>query len=149
VTYRTITTDTWRSQSEKDGADLRRYERDIRVTRSRRSVSRLGTRPFGAPQAEQSRVEPILSNFVVAESHALLLVRLGPAIARKWLLNNIWRIERVSEADETKAREIIDGYSDKGFSYTDATSFALMERLRVRRALAFDKHFRQYGFQTE
>jgi predicted nucleic acid-binding protein len=38
---------------------------------------------------------------------------------------------------------------DKGFSYTDATSFALMERLRLRRALALDKRFRQYGFQVE
>jgi predicted nucleic acid-binding protein len=100
-------------------------------------------------QLKQSRTEPILSNFVVAESHALLLSRLGPAIARRWLVNNIWTVERISEEDEVNARAIIDAYSDKGFSYTDATSFALMERLHLRRALALDKHFRQYGFQTE
>jgi predicted nucleic acid-binding protein len=100
-------------------------------------------------QLKQSRTEPVLTNFIVAESHALLLARLGPAVARRWLFANIWHVERVSEEDETKARSIIDSYADKGFSYTDATSFAVMERLRLRRAVAFDRHFQQYGFQLE
>ena len=100
-------------------------------------------------QLKKARAEPVLSNFVVAETHALLLARLGRAVAREWLLGNIWHVERVSEDDEHKAREIIAGYTDKDFSFTDATSFALMERLHLRRALAFDRHFRQYGFQID
>lgn len=92
------------------------------------------------------RTEPLLTNFIVAECHALSLFRLGADMARKWLLGNIWPVERVSVEDETKARVIIGQYTDETFSYTDATSFAVMERLGVKTAFAFDPHFRQYGF---
>jgi predicted nucleic acid-binding protein len=86
-----------------------------------------------------------MTNFVVAECHALLWVRLGADVARTWLLGNIWSIERVTVEDEESARQIVRKYVDKTFSYTDATSFAVMERLKLRRALAFDRHFDQYG----
>src|SRR3970040_784693 len=88
---------------------------------------------------------PVLSNFVVAESHALILSRLGAPVARDWLLKQIWPIEPVTANDERKAREIIERYRDKSFSYTDATSFALMERLGLKHAFAFDSPFRRYG----
>jgi predicted nucleic acid-binding protein len=94
---------------------------------------------------QKARAEPVLTNFVVAECHALLLVRLGPDVARRWLFGNVWPIERVTVEDEESAREIVRKYADKAFSYTDATSFAVMERLKMRRALAFDRHFEQYG----
>jgi predicted nucleic acid-binding protein len=42
--------------------------------------------------------------------------------------------------------EFIFTYTDKSFSYTDATTFAVMERLGINEALAFDQHFPQYGF---
>jgi predicted nucleic acid-binding protein len=95
-----------------------------------------------------ARTEPLLTNFIVAECHALCLARLGPEVARKWLLGNVWPAERVTEEDEARARTIVGQYSDKTFSYTDATSFAVMERLGLRRAFAFDPHFQQYGFQV-
>lgn len=94
------------------------------------------------------RTEPLLTNLIVAESHALLLARLGGAIARAWLLGNAWPIERVTEEDETRARAIIALYRDKTYSYTDATSFAAMERCGLKVAFAFDPHFRQHGFQV-
>jgi predicted nucleic acid-binding protein len=94
------------------------------------------------------RAEPLLTNFVVAECHALALSRLGPEVAREWLLRNIWAVERVTVEDEGRARTIIEQYKDKTFSYTDATSFAVMERLGLRKAFAFDPHFQQYGFQV-
>ena len=94
------------------------------------------------------RTEPILTNFIVAESHALLLARLGADIARTWLVGNAWPIERVTEDDEARARGIIVRYRDKAFSYVDATTFAVMERRGLRTAFAFDPHFRQYGFLT-
>jgi predicted nucleic acid-binding protein len=93
------------------------------------------------------RMAPLLTNFVVAETHALLLARLGAGVARAWLLGNVWDVERVSETDETAARQIVARYTDKDFSYTDCTSFAVMERRGIRAAFAFDPHFRQYGFQ--
>jgi uncharacterized protein len=94
------------------------------------------------------REEPLLTNFLVAECHALLLARLGSDVARRWLFGNAWPIERVTARDEERAAEIIRRYEDKTFSYTDAASFAVMERLGIRRAVAFDPHYRQYGFEV-
>ena len=90
----------------------------------------------------------MLTNFIVAECHALSLARLGARLARNWLLSNIWVVERVTADDEAMARDIIRKYTDKTFSYTDATSFAVMDRLGLRTAFAFDPHFRQYGLQV-
>ncbi|MGZ8496422.1 MAG: type II toxin-antitoxin system VapC family toxin, partial [Candidatus Binatia bacterium] len=90
-------------------------------------------------------ITPLITNFIVAESHALLLSRLGTGIARDWLTKQIWPIEPVIPADEKKAKEIIQRYTDKEFSYTDATSFAVMERLGIPAAFAFDVHFKQYA----
>ena len=95
---------------------------------------------------KKNRFEPLLSNFIVAETHALVLTRLGPHIARRWLLGNRWQIERVLPSDEDRAHQIVASHLDKDYSYTDATSFAIMERLGIRRAFSFDRHFEQYGF---
>ena len=97
---------------------------------------------------KRAHSEPFLTNFIVAECHALCLARLGAGVARRWLLANVWTVERVTADDEAAAREIIRKYTDKTFSYTDATSFAVMERLGLRAGFAFDPHFRQYGFQV-
>jgi len=51
-------------------------------------------------------------------------------------------IERVMEDDEVKAKRIIRDFSDKDFSYTDAVSFVVIERLNIHIAFA---HFVQYG----
>ena len=87
----------------------------------------------------------ITSNFVVAETHALILARLGRDLAEAWLRSVPASVIRISKADEEKAKRTIFGYRDKDFSYCDATSFALIERLRIREAMAFDIHFEQYG----
>ena len=57
-------------------------------------------------------------------------------------LGNVIRTE---EADERRARAIIEQYEDKAFSYCDAVSFAVMKWLDLRGAIALDDHFRQYG----
>lgn len=90
---------------------------------------------------------PILTNFLIAECHALLLSRLGTHTAREWLLKQTWPVEPVAPKDVERAQEIIGRYTDKSFSYTEATSFAVMERLGIRDAFAFDPHFQQYGFK--
>jgi predicted nucleic acid-binding protein len=72
---------------------------------------------------------------VVAEPHALLLARVSADVARTWRLGNVWEIERVTEADEASAIQILAKHADKTFSYTDATSFAVMERRKVRAGL--------------
>ena len=89
-----------------------------------------------------------MTNFLVAECHALLLVRLDRNIAREWLLTFDWNLIRVTPGDESFAREIIKRYHDKGFSLTDAISFAVIRRYGINLAFTFDQHFRQYGIAT-
>ena len=89
------------------------------------------------------------TNFVVAETHTLLLARLGRRIAANVLDmidNGPATIIRVREMDEQRARAIIAQYDDKGFSLIDALSFAVTERLQIRQAFTFDRHFAQFGF---
>lgn len=38
-------------------------------------------------------------------------------------------------------------YDDKRFSFTDAISFVVMERLGIPYAFSFDRDFAQYGLQ--
>ena len=90
---------------------------------------------------------PLLTNFIVAESHVLILSRMGAALARRWLLGQTWRVETVQPRDEDVARDIMRKYTDKSFSYTDATSFAVMARTRINVAFGCDPHFPQYGFK--
>jgi predicted nucleic acid-binding protein len=61
------------------------------------------------------------SNFAVAETHALILTRLGRALATDWLRDVPAAVVRITEEDESKATRIIFGYQDKEFSYCDAT----------------------------
>jgi predicted nucleic acid-binding protein len=88
------------------------------------------------------------TSFILAETHALLLNRLRQAIATSFLREMdhspttlVW----VTPADVERAKAIIYRYEDKDFSLTDATSFAVMERLGVPAAFTFDRHFAQYG----
>jgi len=101
----------------------------------------------GLERLRKRRDEPLITNFILAECHALLLARLGPDIARRWLTTMAWAVERSSADDEDAAREILLSHIDKSYSYTDAVSFAVMRRLRIRSALAFDRHFVQFGIE--
>jgi predicted nucleic acid-binding protein len=90
----------------------------------------------------------VTTNFILAETHALLLTRLGRVPAARFLQSldrGATTVVRVSAPDEDRARVIIYQYDDKDFSLTDATSFAVMERLRIATTFTFDRNFAQYG----
>lgn len=90
----------------------------------------------------------VTTNYVIAELHALLLARIGHRVALQVLidlLSSDLAVVRVSATDEHRALQILKTYSDKGFSFTDATSFAIMDQLGTRTAFTFDHHFAQYG----
>lgn len=89
------------------------------------------------------------TNFILAEAHALLLVRLGRNIARETLAriraSAGTAIVRGTPDDEQHAWELIDRHRDKNYSFVDATSFMIMERLGIATAFTFDRNFTQYG----
>jgi predicted nucleic acid-binding protein len=103
----------------------------------------------------RERWETFTSNFVVAEIHALVLRRRGRVDAFQLLermdrsvTSGRMNLVRVEPEDELKARDIIRQYDDKDFSLTDATSFAVMERLGIPTAFTFDRNFAQYGLDV-
>ena len=87
----------------------------------------------------------IVTNYLEAEAHALLLRRLGRRAAGEWLLYGQLGVVRVRSAEEGRAKEIIAEYRDKDWSLCDAISFAVMDARRLAAAFSFDKHFAQYG----
>jgi uncharacterized protein len=90
----------------------------------------------------------VTTNFMVAETHQLFLVRLGQRHATAFLRQlqgSSTAVVRVRAQDEDRAKEIVFRYTDKDFSLTDASSFVVMERLGIRQAFTFDQHFAQYG----
>ncbi len=90
----------------------------------------------------------VTTNYVADEIITLAKNRLGykaaVEIGRKLWDESIATLIRITFQDEKKAWEIFVKYSDKGFSFTDCTSFAVMERLEITEAFAFDEHFNQY-----
>ena len=94
------------------------------------------------------RYRQFTTNVLIIETHALLLSCLGSAPAAQFLRdmresNTV--VVRVRAADEADGQQILFQYTDKDFSFADAISFAVMERLRITQAFAFDRHFAQYG----
>lgn len=51
----------------------------------------------------------------------------------------------MTPADEDRAWQILQQYDDKEFSLTDGASFAVMKRLGISTAFAFDEDFTQYA----
>jgi Predicted nucleic acid-binding protein, contains PIN domain len=104
-----------------------------------------------AEELSRQRVIWVVTNFIVAETYGLMLLRLGRHIAFNFLECLLRSVEdetthlvRITEADEERAWEILETYADQDFSYVDATTFAVMERLNLDRAFAFDKHFETF-----
>ena len=92
------------------------------------------------------------SNLVLVETFNLLSRTIGSKSTTKFgdaLKTNVFlTVESITLVDWERAWKIFGKYDDKDFSFTDCTSFALMERLKVKSAFAFDVHFRQYGFSV-
>lgn len=86
-----------------------------------------------------------VTNYIEAETHALLLRKLGRTLAREWLLAGGLPVLRLTPQEEARAKEILTKYSDKDWSLCDAMSFAIIEGRGIDAAFSFDHHFLQYG----
>jgi uncharacterized protein len=98
-------------------------------------------------QIAHHRHAMVTSNFVLSESYTLILKRMGWEIAIRYVENlkaGSTRLIRAGSEDETRAWEILRQYRDQDFSYVDATSFAMMERLGFQVFFAFDGHFNTF-----
>ena len=98
-----------------------------------------------AREIASERRPSFITNHVEAETHALLLRKLGRGIAREWLLAGGLTVVPVLPAEEQRAKEILARHTDKDWTLCDAISFAVLDARHVTRAFTFDHHFRQYG----
>ena len=92
----------------------------------------------------------VTSNMVVAETYVVLRRELGYKSAMEFLdrINASPRILKTwsNENIETEAEKMLSMYSDQGFSYTDAVSFVIMKRRKIKKSFSFDRHFVTAGF---
>src|SRR5581483_1990430 len=104
-------------------------------------------------QLIQAGARLFTTNFLVAETHSLILARTRRVDLGIRFLDLVQgsihlMILAVTPLDEERANQIGRQHTDKRFSLVDALAFAMMERLRVDTALSFDHNFRQYRFMT-
>jgi hypothetical protein len=97
--------------------------------------------------------EPLVTtDYVVDELLTLLKIRgefqravhLGESIWQDEIADLVW----VSQNDVAEAWRVFREFQDKQWSFTDCVSRAVMQRLGIDRAFAFDEHFRQFGTVT-
>jgi uncharacterized protein len=100
--------------------------------------------------AEAANRALITSNHVRGETWTFLRRRAGHSGALRALeataSSSQLRVEFVDETLEHEALDWLRRHDERPYSFVDATSFALMRRLRIREALAFDGDFAAAGF---
>ena len=90
-----------------------------------------------------------MSDLVIVETWLFINSRIGSATAERFwrgVRNGNCGILPVGEEDWKRTDRIARDFPDQTFSIVDRTSFALMQRLGVTRAIAFDDDFLIYRF---
>ncbi|MBI2028836.1 PIN domain-containing protein [Candidatus Gottesmanbacteria bacterium] len=102
---------------------------------------------------KQENVRLLTTNYILDEAFTLIRARCG-INSVKLLRDNLvsdWKavkIIRVLTIDEGKAWNwFLKDWSN--LSFTDCVSFAVMERLALKRVATFDQHFARAGFKIE
>jgi predicted nucleic acid-binding protein len=92
----------------------------------------------------------VTTDYVIDETLTLIKVRIGLDATETWWhqceASSRLRIECIDVMRAEKARSRFFRSRDKAFSFTDCTSFVVMQELRIHVALTLDHHFRQAGF---
>jgi predicted nucleic acid-binding protein len=100
--------------------------------------------------AVRSRRRLVTTNLVVAETHVLLLRRLGRdqalAFVRAAGSPPGLVVESSVELERAAVAKWLEAFADQDFSYTDAVSFAVMASRGISEALTLDHHFSVAGF---
>lgn len=97
-------------------------------------------------------VKLITTNFIVDETvtriRNLLGVQAAHGAGTEILTSAKYKVVTIDEHICLKALEKLQKYSDKLLSFTDCTSFVVMEQMKIKTALAFDDDFVKVGFQV-
>ena len=91
----------------------------------------------------------VTTDLIVAETYTLIAAHLNRQAAMTFwgtLRETRTPIFTVESVDLEAAWRIVQAFEDQNFSFVDSTTFALMERLAIHNAFAFDSHFLVYRF---
>ncbi len=99
----------------------------------------------------RTRTRLVTSGHVLAELHRLILHRSHRTAAmdavRRIRLTPRGEIIHTDGDDLSAAVDLLDRYADQDLTLTDALSFAVMHRMKIRRAFAYDRDFAIAGFE--
>lgn len=99
----------------------------------------------------QTGVQFVTTDYVMDESLTHLLKLLGKQVTVQfgnWVFDSPHtELVTVDSSQWQLAWEMFCEFSDKRWSFTDCTSFVVMQQRGLRQAFAFDRHFTQAGFQ--
>lgn len=95
--------------------------------------------------------QPFLTtNFIINETITLLRNKLSHELAAEAAHGlygeKVAKLIRITTETERDALKLFEKYNDKTFSFTDCTSFVVMQNMDIKQAFTFDKHFQQMGF---
>ena len=94
--------------------------------------------------------ELVTTNYVVGETWTFMRRRLGHETACRFLdliaRSATLSVHRVDEETEREAWIWLRRHDERVYSFVDATSFAMMRKLSLLEALAFDGDFSAAGF---
>jgi uncharacterized protein len=90
-----------------------------------------------------------LSDYVFDELMTLLKIKninstIISKIGEQIIKSSLWRIIQLDEEVFNRTWQMFNKYHDKEWSFTDTSSFALMETLNITYYLSYDHHFAQF-----
>ena len=99
----------------------------------------------------KSGVGLVLTDYVIDEACTLAKARVGGHGALRLLeildRSEALRLVWITEEHFESAKSFFRKHADHGYSFTDCTSFVLMQELCIRDALTTDRHFTAAGFR--
>ncbi|HEU5138761.1 MAG TPA: PIN domain-containing protein [Bacillales bacterium] len=87
----------------------------------------------------------VVSDAIINETYTLLRYRLGFHPASRFLnmvlANDDYQIVNVSHEMRMETFRLLEKYNDQKVSYCDALSVTIMQKMKINRIFAFDRHF--------
>ena len=94
----------------------------------------------------------ITTNFVLDETYTGLRMKVGHLAAvdfgERLRKSRTVHVVHITEGLQEEAWQFFKQYADKEFSFTDCTSFVVMQQMRIVDAFTNDHHFEQVGFTS-
>lgn len=98
----------------------------------------------------EQNIRMVITDYVFDECITGIMSNAGhrrASMAGEFILNSkIIHVVWLDEGMKLATWEYFKRHDDKGFSFTDCTSFVLMKEMKISRYISFDDHFKQAGF---